>query len=77
MCLQGLDLKCEIPRGLLALVGVLLKAVSDDAFEAEPLSQAVMGPAMFQSWLEYKREEWRAYSVYVTDWEKERYLKFF
>jgi glutamine synthetase len=48
-----------------------------DAFESDPLSKSVMGPAMFKSWLEFKREEWRAYSVYVTDWEKERYLKFF
>lgn len=48
-----------------------------NAFENDPLSRAVMGPAMFKSWLEYKREEWRAFSVYVTDWEKERYLKFF
>ena len=48
-----------------------------DAFEADPLSKSVFGPAMCKSWLDFKREEWRAYSVYVTDWEKQRYLKFF
>jgi len=48
-----------------------------DAFEADPLSRKVMGEKMFQAWLEFKREEWHAYSVYITDWEKERYLKFF
>jgi glutamine synthetase len=48
-----------------------------DAFEADPLSRAVMGEKMFGAWLEFKREEWHAYSVYITDWEKDRYLKFF
>jgi glutamine synthetase len=48
-----------------------------DAFEADPLARAVMGEKMFSAWLVFKRDEWHAYSVYVTDWEKERYLKFF
>ncbi len=48
-----------------------------DAFDADPLSRKVMGEAMAASWLQYKREEWHAYSVHVTEWEKERYLKFF
>jgi glutamine synthetase len=48
-----------------------------DAFDADPLGRKVMGEAMAASWLEYKREEWHAYSVHVTEWEKERYLKFF
>lgn len=48
-----------------------------DAFDADPLSRNVMGEAMAAAWLEYKREEWHAYSVHVTEWEKERYLKFF
>ena len=30
---------------------------------------------MAAAWLSYKREEWHAYSVHVTDWEKSRYLK--
>jgi glutamine synthetase len=46
-----------------------------DAFEADPLSKAVFGAKMFDAWLEYKRAEWHAYSVHVTDWEKQRYLK--
>ena len=48
-----------------------------DAFDADPLGRRVMGDAMARAWLEYKREEWHAYSVHVTEWEKERYLKFF
>ncbi len=46
-----------------------------DAFEADPLGKAVMGEKMAAAWLGYKREEWHAYSVHVTDWEKSRYLK--
>ena len=46
-----------------------------DAFEADPLSEAVMGRKMASAWLDYKRAEWHAYSVHVTDWEKQRYLK--
>ena len=46
-----------------------------DAFEADPLGKAVMGEKMAASWLSYKWEEWHAYSVHVTDWEKSRYLK--
>lgn len=46
-----------------------------DAFEADPLGKAVMGEKMAAAWLSYKRDEWHAYSVHVTDWEKSRYLK--
>jgi glutamine synthetase len=48
-----------------------------DAFEADPLSREVFGEAMFSSWLDFKRQEWLAYMNHVSDWEKERYLKFF
>ena len=46
-----------------------------DAFEADPLGRAVMGAKMADAWLSYKRAEWHAYSVHVTDWEKSHYLK--
>jgi glutamine synthetase len=37
----------------------------------------VFGPALYKSWIAYKREEWRQYIDHVSDWEKARYLKFF
>jgi len=46
-----------------------------DAFEADSLGRSVMGEKMADAWLSYKRAEWHAYSVHVTDWEKSRYLK--
>ena len=48
-----------------------------DAFEADPLGRAVFGEAMYASWLDYKRDEWRDYANHVSQWEKDRYLKFF
>ena len=47
------------------------------AFEADPLSETVFGRDMFRTWIEYKNEEWRRYLNHVSDWEKQRYLKFF
>jgi glutamine synthetase len=48
-----------------------------DAFEADPLSRAVMGAAMFEAYASFRRAEWEAYHNYVSDWERGRYLKFF
>ena len=48
-----------------------------DAFEADPLSREVMGEAMFSAYARFRREEWEAYHNYVSDWERNRYLKFF
>ena len=47
------------------------------AFEADPLGRQVMGDAMFEAWHTYKRDEWLSYMHHVSDWEKDRYLKFF
>lgn len=48
-----------------------------DAFEADPLTKEVFGPAMHKAWLEYKRDEWQSYSTHVSSWEIDRYLKMF
>jgi glutamine synthetase len=48
-----------------------------DAFEADPLSSEVMGPDMFKAYLGFRREEWESYHNAVSDWERDRYLKFF
>jgi glutamine synthetase len=48
-----------------------------DAFAADSLSKAVFGEKMFDAWVDFKREEWLSYTNHVSDWEKERYLKFF
>ena len=48
-----------------------------DAFEADPLSRAVMGERMAKAWLDYKRQEWLSYTAHVSAWETQRYLRFF
>lgn len=47
------------------------------AFRADPLSKAVMGEAMFKAFCDYKEQEWLSYLNHVSDWERERYLRFF
>jgi glutamine synthetase len=61
--------------GITWLPRTLAEAI--DAFEADPLSRKVFGDLMYDSWVESKREEWMSYQNHVSDWERERYLKFF
>lgn len=48
-----------------------------DAFTADPLSRRVFGETMFAAWTEFKRAEWTSYINHVSDWEYQRYLKFY
>ena len=48
-----------------------------DAFAADPLAKAVMGPLMHQTFTDFKRQEWEEYHTHISDWEIKRYLKFF
>lgn len=48
-----------------------------DAFARDPLSKAVFGADMFEAWVGYKRQEWLSYLNHVSDWERDRYLRFF
>jgi glutamine synthetase len=48
-----------------------------DAFAADPLSEKVMGSLMYQTYVDFKSQEWEAYHNHVSDWELQRYLKFF
>jgi len=48
-----------------------------DAFEADPLSAKVMGDGMFRAYADFRRREWDSYHNAVSDWERDRYLKFF
>jgi glutamine synthetase len=48
-----------------------------DAFEADPLTKDVFGPLMAGAFARFKRDEWEAYHTHVSQWELDRYLKFF
>ncbi|MGB7416574.1 MAG: type III glutamate--ammonia ligase [Thermosynechococcaceae cyanobacterium] len=47
------------------------------SFAADPLSKAVMGPLMYKTYIDFKTQEWEEYHCHISDWEIERYLKFF
>ncbi len=61
--------------GIQTLPRTLGEAV--EAFASDPLSKAVMGAAMYQAYIDYKQQEWEEYHNHVSDWELQRYLKFF
>jgi glutamine synthetase len=47
------------------------------AFATDPLSEKVMGPLMYQTYIDFKSQEWEEYHNHVSEWEIQRYLKFF
>jgi len=47
------------------------------AFAQDPLSEKVMGSLMYKTYVEFKSQEWEEYHTHVSDWEIQRYLKFF
>ncbi len=47
-----------------------------EAFAADPLSESVMG-LMYKTYIDFKTQEWTEYHNHVSDWEIQRYLKFF
>ena len=76
--LENLYYKTDAERaaqGVTWLPRTLSEAV--DAFEKDPLGRAVFGDLMFDTWIEFKRAEWLSYLNHVSDWERDRYLKFF
>jgi glutamine synthetase len=48
-----------------------------ESFAADPLSEKVMGSLMYNSYIDFKTQEWQEYHSHVSDWEIQRYLKFF
>ncbi|MGB3199938.1 MAG: type III glutamate--ammonia ligase [Nodosilinea sp.] len=48
-----------------------------EAFAADPLSEAVMGPLMYKTYIDFKTQEWEEYHSHISDWELQRYLTFF
>jgi glutamine synthetase len=62
-------------QGITCLPQTLIEAI--DALERDPLSKQVLGELMFDTYRSFKRQEWEQYHNHVSDWERERYLKFF
>jgi glutamine synthetase len=60
-------------RGISVLPQTLHDAI--EAFAADPLAKQVFGPAMFDAYVGFKRQEWNEYHAHVSDWEMARYLR--
>ena len=48
-----------------------------ELFERDEFVKDVVGAQMHESFIKYKRQEWQRYSVIVTEWELEQYLRFY
>jgi glutamine synthetase len=48
-----------------------------DALEADGLANIVLGADMHKAWVADKRAEWDSYHATVSQWERDRYLRFF
>ncbi len=48
-----------------------------DAFEADPFVEAVLGSALKQEFVTYKRAEWEEYHQSISHWEIDRYARLF
>jgi glutamine synthetase len=62
-------------KGIHMLPRTLGEAIA--AFAADPLSEQVMGSLMYKTYIDFKTQEWEEYHTHVSDWEIQRYLKFF
>ncbi|RLV57000.1 type III glutamate--ammonia ligase [Aeromicrobium phragmitis] len=73
--LHAVDPREYEKRGLVLLPRTLEEAI--DAFEADPFTQEVCGKELWSSFIDLKRDEWTSYTTAVTDWELDRYLRFY
>lgn len=62
-------------KGIQTLPRTLGDAI--EAFATDPLSKTVMGQLMYDNYVDFKSREWEEYHNHVSDWEVQRYLKFF
>ncbi|SFC55827.1 glutamine synthetase family protein [Bacillus sp. UNCCL81] len=72
---ENLYLMDDVTRkaeGIETLPGSLLEAVTE--LENSEFLQQVLGKHVFYSFLQNKKEEWDAYRLRVSEWEKETYL---
>ncbi len=59
--------------GIGHLPGSLLEALNE--LEKDEVIKSSLGSEMFNAFMRAKRAEWDDYRVFVTDWEKQRYLE--
>jgi glutamine synthetase len=62
-------------RGISELPRTLDEAVK--AFAADPFVEKTLGKGLRDEFVHYKSEEWREYHQTVSQWEVDRYARFF
>ena len=62
-------------KGIQPLPKTLAEAV--DAFEEDPFTEKVLGSALKQEFITYKRSEWEEYHLTVSQWEIEKYARLY
>ena len=62
-------------RGIAELPRNLSDAV--DAFAADPFIEKTLGTALRDEFVRYKRDEWEDYHQSISQWEVDRYARFF
>ncbi|PSB35705.1 type III glutamate--ammonia ligase [Stenomitos frigidus] len=65
----------RMAKGIQSLPRTLGEAI--ESFAADPLGETVMGALMYQTYIDFKTQEWLEYHNHISDWERQRYLKFF
>ena len=75
---ENMYLKSEAELAELG-VGYLPRTLQEatEAFAADDLAREVFGDLMFETFVDFKRNEWEQYHNHVSDWEVSRYLKFY
>jgi glutamine synthetase len=63
----------RIELGINQLPGSLLEALNE--LEKDEVVKSSLGDNLYNAFVRAKRSEWEDYRIYVTDWEKERYLE--
>jgi glutamine synthetase len=64
-----------VEMGIQFLPRTLGEAIA--AFASDPLSETVYGSLMYHTYIQFKSQEWEEYHTHISDWEMQRYLKFF
>jgi glutamine synthetase len=62
-------------RGVQALPKTLEEAV--EAFEEDPFTEQILGKALKEEFVRYKRAEWEEYHQTISQWEIDRYARLF
>jgi glutamine synthetase len=70
--IYDMDPQERLNKGISILPGNLGEALSE--LEQDGYFQDVLGSNFIQKYLDIKKEEWKKFSVYVHEWERNMYL---